>query len=434
MDERSAKRTGYPLTIPDVLLDSDAMRQACATRNYGEIFRLVNRRTGSSYADIATAVGKMTTSRVGDIIRGVRGVRGQGVIERICDGFGIPGSMLGVPEQKWERSAPSMFNVRSSETMRGTRTSERQDSASQNVSALDLVAVAELRQQVQELDSQYSTEPSTALIAETGRHWGQLAHWRNETTKYIVRRDLYAAVAETSTLMGQLVWDASGRTDHKTARSYFTQAAEAARELADPVSEGSAILRTSFVALYGEKNPSVGLTLTQQAADTVKTASHALSGLAVLHAAEAHAMLQQRGECEAALSNAEKHFGSISGNDAGISMLSAGQFSRLVGSCYLSLNDTGRAQVFLEDTIDEVREGSKSHAIALGNLALALVRQRRPGEAVHVLNRAIDIVESHRGGGGLNLIFQAGRELQSWRDASAVRNLNDRLFNVISSA
>ncbi|MGP4111397.1 hypothetical protein ACTWP5_10825 [Streptomyces sp. 4N509B] len=102
MDDRAAKRAGYPLTIPDTLLDSQAMRHACATRDYSEILRLVNRRTGSSYADIAAAIGKMTSSRVGDIIRGARGVRGQQVIERICDGFGIPGEMLGVPQRTWE--------------------------------------------------------------------------------------------------------------------------------------------------------------------------------------------------------------------------------------------------------------------------------------------------------------------------------------------
>nr|WP_329604843.1 helix-turn-helix domain-containing protein [Streptomyces radicis] len=79
------------------------MQRACATRNFGEILRLVNRRTGSSYADIAAAIGKMSSSRVGDIIRGTRGVRGQGVIERICDAFGIPGDMLGVPPRDWER-------------------------------------------------------------------------------------------------------------------------------------------------------------------------------------------------------------------------------------------------------------------------------------------------------------------------------------------
>ncbi|MGA6157831.1 XRE family transcriptional regulator [Stenotrophomonas sp. NPDC087984] len=80
------------------------MQGACATRNFREIFRLVNRRTGSSHAVIASAVGKMTSARVSDIIRGVRGIRGQQVIERVADGFGIPGEMLGLPPRPWEGS------------------------------------------------------------------------------------------------------------------------------------------------------------------------------------------------------------------------------------------------------------------------------------------------------------------------------------------
>lgn len=105
MSERAALRRGYPLTIPDALLASEPMRRACATRNFQEIFRLVNRRTGSSHADMAAAVGKMTSSRVSDIIRGVRRIRGQGVMERVADGFGIPGGMLGLPRRPWESEA-----------------------------------------------------------------------------------------------------------------------------------------------------------------------------------------------------------------------------------------------------------------------------------------------------------------------------------------
>jgi tetratricopeptide (TPR) repeat protein len=104
MDEREARRSSYPLTIPNPLLQSEAMRQACAERDFQEIFRLVNRRTGSSHAMMAAAIGKMTSSRVSDIIRGARGVRGQQVIERVSDGFGIPGEMLGLPTRPWESS------------------------------------------------------------------------------------------------------------------------------------------------------------------------------------------------------------------------------------------------------------------------------------------------------------------------------------------
>ena len=108
MDDRATQRSGYPLTIPDTLLNSDAMRQACAARNFQEIFRLVNRRTGSSHAVMAAAVGKMTSSRVSDIVRGVRGIRGREVIERVADGFGIPGEMLYLPRRPWEGSPESI--------------------------------------------------------------------------------------------------------------------------------------------------------------------------------------------------------------------------------------------------------------------------------------------------------------------------------------
>ncbi|WP_250847340.1 XRE family transcriptional regulator [Streptomyces hygroscopicus] len=111
MGERETWRSDYPLTIPDALLQSEAMQRACATRNFREIFRLVNRRTGSSHAVIASAVGKMTSARVSDIIRGVRGIRGQQVIERVADGFGIPGEMLGLPPRPWEGSPEGIDGI-----------------------------------------------------------------------------------------------------------------------------------------------------------------------------------------------------------------------------------------------------------------------------------------------------------------------------------
>ncbi|MFE7129985.1 XRE family transcriptional regulator [Streptomyces sp. NPDC057638] len=104
MDDREIRRSGYDLTLPEALLRSEAMRRACAVRDFGEIFRLINRRTGTSHAAMAAAIGKMTSSRVSDIIRGVRGIRGHEVIERVADGFGIPGAMLGMPARPWEGS------------------------------------------------------------------------------------------------------------------------------------------------------------------------------------------------------------------------------------------------------------------------------------------------------------------------------------------
>ncbi|MGW0735110.1 ASCH domain-containing protein [Streptomyces sp. NPDC002851] len=107
MDNRELQRSGYPLTIPDSLLQSEAMQRACAARDFQEIFRLVNRRTGSSYAVMAAAIGKMTSARVSDIVRGVRGIRGREVIERVADAFGIPGETLGLAKRSWEYTGPA---------------------------------------------------------------------------------------------------------------------------------------------------------------------------------------------------------------------------------------------------------------------------------------------------------------------------------------
>jgi hypothetical protein len=60
----------------------------------------------------------------------------------------------------------------------------------------------------------------------------------------------------------------------------------------------------------------------------------------------------------------------------------------MAGSCYLSLADTRRAQVFLEDTAAALGDGSKSQAVVLANLALALIRQGELDTAAGRLHQA----------------------------------------------
>lgn len=197
---------------------------------------------------------------------------------------------------------------------------ERVGHALAHPGSTDLVTVARLREQVHGLDAQYDRAPSTSLLAETGQCLGQVSFLRAHAPSHRVRRELYAVETESATLMGQLVWDASQRRDHRTAYGYFDQAVTAARELQDPTAEGLALLRRSFVALYGEKDATKGLTLTMQAAETTKASSHVLAGLAALHAAEAHAMLGAQSDCERALGDAERTFDQINDADAALDL------------------------------------------------------------------------------------------------------------------
>jgi transcriptional regulator with XRE-family HTH domain len=304
----------------------------------------------------------------------------------------------------------------------------------ENPTSADLVAVARLRERVQDLDVRYDKVPSTSLLADTGQCLGQVTFLRALVSTNRVRRELYLVEAEAATLMGQLVWDASQRRDHATARAYFEQAIEAARQLRDPTIEGLALLRTTFVALYGEKDPQAGLALAMRTADTTKNTSHVLTGLGILHAAEAHAMLRQRQECEAALSQAETQFDRIGTADAALDLFSPTQHGRLAGSCYLFMDDPRRAQPLLESTAQLLRDSSKPQAIVLGNLALACIRQGKLDEAAAALHRAIDVVEMTWGGGGLNVVFAAGRELRPWRHVAAVHDVYDRLLALMVAA
>jgi tetratricopeptide (TPR) repeat protein len=175
------------------------------------------------------------------------------------------------------------------------------------------------------------------------------------------------------------------------------------------------------------------LALAIQAAETARSTSPALTGLALLHVGDAHAMLGEANDCERALAEAQQQFDSTDGVDAAADLVSSTQFGRLAGSCYLSLGEHRRAQEFLETTAAELQDRRKSRAIVLGNLTLAYIRQSEIDAAVATLTEAIAELEETRGGGGLNLVFRAARELRSWRQEQIVADVHDRLFALMAT-
>jgi transcriptional regulator with XRE-family HTH domain len=296
----------------------------------------------------------------------------------------------------------------------------------------DILTVAHLRNEVQHLDEQYVHVPSSSLLARAGQCLGQLRFLAAHAVSGQIRRELFAVEAEAAILMGQLVWDASQRRDHASARMYLDQAVDAARQVRDPGAEGLALLRKTMIALYGERDPQEGLALAELTAETTSKVSDVLTGLAVLHAAEAHAMMGDLASCEEALAAAESRFGRVGELDRAIELYSVTQFGRMAGSCYLSLDDAGRAQGLLETTATALSDHSKSQAVVLGNLALALIRQGNLDEAAGRLHEAIDVIELNRGGGGLNIVFTAGREMRPWRTVPVVQDVHDRLLNLMA--
>jgi tetratricopeptide (TPR) repeat protein len=309
----------------------------------------------------------------------------------------------------------------------------RLDYVLQHPHSVDMTAAAHLRERAQSLAKQYDLAASTSLLPAAGESIGQVTFLRKQALDGPVLRELQATEAQLATLMGQLVWDASQRRDHATAVGYYDQAISAANRAGESTAEAYARLRKSYVALYGEQEPQAGLRLAQQAAMLAATAgSHALQGLALLHAGEGYAMLGDRRECETALGAAEAHLQAMRTADPAHGLLSADRLGRIQGSCYLALGDSAKAGSILESTARRLQGRHKSKAIILGNLALAHVRQRDVDQAITVLHRAIDLLEVSRGGGGLNVVSAAVRELRPWRQEPVVQDVHERLLALMT--
>lgn len=136
--------------------------------------------------------------------------------------------------------------------------------------------------------------------------------------------------------------------------------------------------------------------------------------------------------CEQTLYLAEGRFDLVDSDDPGAEFFSPSQLGRLAGSCYLFLGHPERAEPILSATADTLRERPKTHSLVLGNLALAYLRQRQLDAAVATLHDAIDLLDDSRGGGGMTVVFSAGRELYPWRAERAVHDIHDRLLALVA--
>jgi transcriptional regulator with XRE-family HTH domain len=85
------------------LLADRRLLSACAERDMGTLFRLLNHR-GISTRRIAAAVG-IGQGRLYEYMNGKSRVEKLAVFEQIADAFHIPGHLLGLATRPWEPSA-----------------------------------------------------------------------------------------------------------------------------------------------------------------------------------------------------------------------------------------------------------------------------------------------------------------------------------------
>lgn len=418
-----AVRDDAPPLPPARFWERADVRAAIENRHVGQLFRAYRKAHNPPIPQTALAEWlQLTQGHLSIIERRRRPETDLERLQRWCDTIHVPQHL------RWfygpSASAPSADRAAEA---------DRLAHALRSPFTVDLVVIAQLRQRVQDLDQRYDRLPSTALLSEASEILGGVRTLTPHASSRVAK-DLRLVEAEAATLMGQLTWDASQRREHQAANDYFRTAVEAARAIGDPTAEAYGLLRRAYVALYGERNPRTGLNLTERAAATADTTSNALTGLAQLHAAEAHAMIGDSSSCERSLRHAEERFARIDRWDVAGHVYSPNQFDRLAGSCYLSLGDFSRAEFILENAARKLTTRSKSGAIVLGNLSLAHLHQGHLDSATANLHRAIDTVELTRGGGGLNVVARVGRQLHPWRKEPIVHEVYDRLLSLMATA
>ncbi|WP_432177095.1 helix-turn-helix domain-containing protein [Streptomyces sp. Tue6028] len=89
-----------PRAIVAGLLSDERLLRACAERDMGTVFRMLNAR-GASTRRIAAAVD-ITQGRLYDYINGKSQVEKLALFEKIADAFHIPGHLLGLARRSWE--------------------------------------------------------------------------------------------------------------------------------------------------------------------------------------------------------------------------------------------------------------------------------------------------------------------------------------------
>ncbi|MEV6524674.1 helix-turn-helix transcriptional regulator [Longispora sp. NPDC051575] len=282
----------------------------------------------------------------------------------------------------------------------------------------------DLHDRLYALARRYDTVPSARLLAPVAachREASALARTLRDPALLPRAR---TALAEAAILLGRVVWDASARTEHTTALAHFDRAAAIARAAGDPVAETHALLRTSYVALYGRHDPAAGAVLARRAVASARH-SPSLRALGLLHVAEAHATLGAARDCEATLDAAHGLLADFDVDDVGRFLLGPVPGPRLAAVCHLRLGHPARARALLEGAAD--LPTTKTTTLLLGTLARAHAREGHLDAAVATLHRALSQLDGHRGAAGLQAVLGAVRDLDRWPTDPAVATLRDHL-------
>ncbi|MFJ5736579.1 XRE family transcriptional regulator [Streptomyces microflavus] len=376
------RRTTNPREVVAGLLDDARLLAACADRDMGTLFRLLNHR-GVSTRRLASAVD-ITQGRLYDYMNGKSRVEKLVLFEQIADALHIPGHLLGLARRKWEAATaepqPQHIHVQPEggdvNAMNAFRAADRQTGGGRLYQAV-----------VQHL----STHVAPRLVAaDGGPH-------------------VFAAAASLTEMAGWMAHD-SGQDD--LAKRHFTRALLLARASGDLPLAAHVAASNSHLAL--------------QVGDATQAVHWAQSGLALVGrgpripalAARLHTM-HARALAAASQSNSAYHAlehaqgALVMQADDEHPWLSPFDKASLASESALILRDLEQHEQALSHAENAVRlrEERRTRSLALSRITLAGIHIHRRGldAAIHVGN---DLLNTNLTLGSVRVV----RQLDSLRN------------------
>jgi hypothetical protein len=257
-------------------------------------------------------------------------------------------------------------------------------------------------------------------------------------TSDVVRQDVFSAVAELADTAGGLCFDAGL---HQHAQRCFRFAVGCATEAADWPMRAKALSGLANLAVHqGRADEALSLSeMSLLRADRLTPVVRS-----VMHTRHARALgapgHERESDCLAAVGRAEDCFASTTSDEPDwIAYYDRSRLERDCGRALLGLalsgSDHREAQRRLHAAIASFPAGhSRGKALATANLATLTMARDDPDYAVELGNAALDSMEAVRSDRVLDALRQLRTASRSHHDRPTVRDLNQRLNQVLRAA
>jgi hypothetical protein len=371
-----------PQDLPAHLLARPDFITACAAHDFAEIFRLIQKYTGTTNTRIAHLT-ELNPSRIGEIRNHRRQVRTTEVITRISDGLHIPGSLLGLDRRPWESetqspaastpnpSAAKAAGSRLGETSRRASGPTMGRTMPGQVTAADIQAIKEITQSISLLDNKFGgghvhmmtvqyLDLHVKPMLSDGRYTDQIG------------RELYQSAAHLGHLAA---WTAYDTPTVDNAPRLFRQALDLAVAADDMAFPGEILAALSHHAIH-EEQPGEALQLAQASqAIGKKTAVPALYAEACVLEANARALLGEANACASSLDRAESAFdqANAANTPPWLGYIDSGYMAARFAHTLRDVGDIPSARTFAEQASTMNSDLRRTRALNLNLLASTYV-------------------------------------------------------------